>query len=180
VSTSSNKGEKPEDATEELQHNATNFNTEREVPLPEGLTPQQEQAASLLASGMAIQDVADQLDIHRSTLWHWRQRETFQAHLNTLRKEANQDALGKLLSLQADAFETVTRLMQNGSDATALKAARYVLERASGIQIGATDPRAIIRAAFTTNEVSEMMESIDQNFDRQGYEERCAGLGIDP
>lgn len=180
MSTNSDKAEKPEHATKGLQHDATNFNAEREVPLPEGLTPQQEQAASLLASGIAIQDVADQLDIHRSTLWHWRQRETFQAHLNTLRKEANQDALGRLLSLQADAFETVIRLMENGNDATALKAARYVLERAGKIQIGATDPRAIIRASFTTNEVSEMMDLMDRSFDRHGYEERCEELGIEP
>lgn len=61
------------------QRNSTYFNEKEEVPLPEGVTPQQEQAASLLASGMAIREVADQLEIHRPTLWHWRQLETFQA-----------------------------------------------------------------------------------------------------
>ena len=180
MSANGDQTEKPENTTDGLQRDATNFNEEREAPLPEGLTPQQERAASLLASGMAIQDVADQPDVHRSTLWHWRQRETFQAYLNALRKEAAQDALGRLISLQADALDTVTRIMKNGNDATVLKAARYALEQASGIQIGATDPRAIVRAAFTTNEVSEMIESMDQSFDRHGYEERCEELGIEP
>jgi DNA-binding CsgD family transcriptional regulator len=180
MSTHSTRTEEVESTSEELQRDATNHNTEREVPLPEGLTPQQEQAASLLASGMAIQDVADRLDIHRSTLWHWRQRETFQAHLNTLRREAAQDALGRLISLQADALDTVTRIMENGDDTTALKAARYVLEQASEVRIGATDPRAILRAAFTADDMSKMMGILNQSFDEYGYEARCKELGIEP
>lgn len=180
MSTSRKKLKKPEDPTEELQHDATNFNVEEGEQLPEGLTPQQEQAASLLTSGMAIQDVADHLDIHRSTLWHWRQRETFQAYLNTLRREAAQDALGRLISLQADALDTMVRIMENGNDATALKAARYVLEQASEIRIGATDPRAILRAAFTTDGLRDLAETMNQHFDEYGYERRCEELGIEP
>jgi len=180
VSANGDQTEKPENTTDGLQHDATNFNEERAVPLPEGLTPQQEHAASLLTSGMAIQDVANHLDIHRSTLWHWRQRETFQAYLNTLRTEAAQGALGRLISLQADALDTVTRIMENGNDATALKAARYVLEQASEVRVGPTDPRAILRAAFTTDEMSDMMGMLNQSFDEYGYEERCEELGIQP
>jgi len=180
VSTSSDKAEKPKNTTEGLQRDTTKFNVDEDPPLPEGLTPQQEQAASLLASGMAIQDVANHLDIHRSTLWHWRQRETFQAYLNTLRTEAAQGALGRLISLQADALDTVTRIMENGNDATALKAARYVLEQASEVRIGPTDPRAILRAALTTDEMSDMMGMLNQSFDEYGYRKRCEELGIEP
>jgi DNA-binding CsgD family transcriptional regulator len=180
VSTNSDRAEKPENPAKELQRDATNYNTERKVPLPEGLTPQQEQAASLLASGMAIQEVASRLDIHRSTLWHWRQRETFQAYLNTLRTESAQDTLGRLISLQADALATVARIMKDGSDATALKAARYVLDQGSEVRIGETDPRAIVRDAFTTDAIPDLVAILDKSFDEHGYEERCEELGIEP
>jgi DNA-binding NarL/FixJ family response regulator len=35
----------------------------------EGLTPEQEDVAMMIASGKAIQDVAEELDVHRSTVW---------------------------------------------------------------------------------------------------------------
>lgn len=172
--------EMPENAEEEFQHTATNFNVDEAPPLPEGLTPQQEQAATLIASGMAIQDVAGQLDIHRSTLWHWRQLETFEAYLNALRSEAAQNTLGRLISLQSNALDTMSRIMESGNDATALKAACYVLEQVSEVRIGETDPRAILRKSFTTDQGLELVEMLNQRVDEYGYKERCDELGIEP
>lgn len=86
----------------------------------------------------------------------------------------------RIVALQADALDTMSRIMENGNDASALKAACYVLEQADEVHIGAINPRAILRAAFTTDEVSQMIETMDQTFDGKGYRERCEELGIEP
>jgi len=163
------------------QRNATMFNTNGGPLRSEGLTPDQEDAAMLIASGMAIQDVAEELDVHRSTVWRWRQLETFQAYLNSLRREAKLDALDRLLSLQAKALETVRRVMEEGNDSSALNAARYVLEQAEEVQVASADPRDIVRTLHTTDGYSEMLEQMNNGtFDEQGYRERCEELGLEP
>lgn len=164
-----------------MQRKSTKFNMDEEPPVPEGLTPQQEQGAALLASGMAIKEVAERLNVHRSTLWHWRQLETFQAYLNALRKEASQDTVGRLIALQGDALETVSRIMEEGNDASALKAACYVLDQTSEMEIGPIDPRTVIRSEHTTEEgFGQLLEGLGQKFDEKGYREHCEELGIDP
>ena len=164
-----------------MQRKSTYFNMDEEPPVPEGLTSQQQQAAALLASGMAVKEVAERLDVHRSTLWHWRQLETFQAYLNALRKEAAQDAAGGLIALQRDALETISRVMAEGSDASALKAACYVLDQTSDMEIGPIDPRTILRSDYTTEEgFGQLLEGLGQKFDEEGYRKHCEELGIEP
>lgn len=47
-----------------------------------GLTPQQEQAAILLASGEGVTEVADKLNVNRATIYLWQQKINFQCFYN--------------------------------------------------------------------------------------------------
>jgi hypothetical protein len=71
--------------------------------------------------------------------------------------------------------------MEEGSDASALNAAHYVVEQAKEADIASTDPRDIVRALHTTDGYAEMLEQTNEGtLDEEGYRERCRKLGIDP
>jgi len=146
-----------------------------------GLTPQQEQAAALLLTGLSVGEVAERLDIHRTTLWHWRNLETFQAHLNALRSEAKEQAAEATFALHAKAVATMERLLDSGGDAVAFRAAAFVLGAVQTRYVGQTDARALIRdrqAAQSSDEFTRLLASVGN--DSQAYERRCRELGIEP
>lgn len=111
-----------------------------------GLSPQQEHAAELPITGLSVLEVADALGIHRTTLWHWRKLETFQAYSNTLRIEVQTRATDGVGALHQKALATVERMLENANDGVALRAATLVLDKIQQRQLGETDPRRIIRA----------------------------------
>lgn len=172
------------DAVVETQPGATDFNistnVDANIGLPEGLTPQQGQAAVLLASGIAVQDVADHLGVHRTTLWHWRKLETFQAFMNAFLDEAKQNAVDGLMALQANAIATVSRVMTEGSDSAALKAACYVIERVSDIRLGSTEARELVRQSCSSGLMDALVSVDEPVLDERAYRERCEELGIEP
>lgn len=145
-----------------------------------GLSPQQEQAALLLVSGQSVQETADQLGVHRTTLWHWRNLETFQAYLNALRSDVRDEATEGIVALHQKAVGTVERMLDSENDATALRAAALVLEAARGRSVGESDPHRIIkdRAAATSSTI--LMDALTPGASGETYERRCAELGIEP
>lgn len=70
-------------ATNRMQQNPT------ETTLESGLTPIQEQAAIMLASGENITSVSEKLNLNRSTIYQWQQKITFQCFFQ-LPKERSQ------------------------------------------------------------------------------------------
>jgi len=60
------------------------------------LTPQQERAAALLASGKRIGATAKAVGVHRVTLWEWTRLPEFQRHLNDLRRAAWRSARDRM------------------------------------------------------------------------------------
>jgi len=86
-----------------MQPDATDLN-------PPGLSDQQQRAAVLLVSGVKVQDIADHLGVHRTTLWHWRNLETFQAYLNQLRAEAQDQAVEGITALWEKAPATAAAI----------------------------------------------------------------------
>ena len=67
------------------------------------LTPQQIQAAWLLANGVRITTVAKKLNVNRATVWAWRKSETFHRQVSEF-ATANMDAArnaGSFLLLKA-------------------------------------------------------------------------------
>jgi transposase-like protein len=147
------------------------------------LDPQQERAAYMLATGAGVQEVADELDVHRSTLWDWRQQATFQAFYNRLLSEIRADVKEGLVGLYEEAVDTVRECLNSEDERVALKAASQVIERVEALEPGSTDPHAILRQRHTSTlaeDMEEMMGMTDQSFDREGYEKDCEELGIEP
>ena len=145
-----------------------------------GLSPQQEQAATLLVSGLSVQDVADRLGIHRSTLWHWRNLETFEAYFNRLRSDAQAQAVEAVTALHEKAVATMERLMEQGGDAAALKAATFVLEMTRNRYSGETDPREIVKSRQSEASMDALRDSVMRPDVSREYVQRCRDLGIKP
>jgi len=110
-----------------------------------GLTPQQEKAAALLASGQGIQAVADELGIDPATLLRWRKLPTFQAYSNKLVLELKDRIRAEQLSMGDEAIDTVRRIMTGENAGAALRAAQFVIAQIASAEVGDTDPEALLR-----------------------------------
>ncbi len=148
---------------------------------PHGLTAQQETAAAMLASGSGVNEVADTLHIHRSTVWAWKNLPTFIAYTNSLVQEIKDHTRAGVLSLYSDAIETFRRVLQSDNGVAALKAATYIIERVKGLEVGTTDAREIVRQMCTTHQPHELetMWNPTEQFDEASYRRICAELGIE-
>lgn len=145
-----------------------------------GLSPQQEQAAALLTSGLSVQDVADSLGVHRTTLWHWRKMETFQAYLNAIRADAQSQTAEGIAALHSKAVATLERLLESESDGTAFRAAALVLEAMQSWPSGQTDPRRLIRDRLAKEADQFMWGALTHGVNEGAYQQRCKMLGIEP
>lgn len=143
---------------------------------PIGLTPIQEQAAILLASGKTITDVAATIGVNRSTLYEWQGVVTFQCYFNQQLADYKEQLRNGLFGLTGEALETIKNCLHSDNEPTRLKAATWLLERVAEQTTGMTDLRAALKAKHT-----KAMEWTDYNhFDNMGFENDCRQYGIKP
>ena len=134
-----------------VNRNEVNKNAQNATISPTtGLTPQQEQACILLASGENVTNVADKLSLNRGTLYKWQQNKAFECFYNKQCQEYKQEVKNGLLGLHQQAIATMGQLMTNGNEATRLKAAMWVLEKVEAIEIGDTNIRQVLKDQCTT------------------------------
>ena len=141
-----------------------------------GLTPQQEQACILLASGESYTAVAQRLNINRGTLYKWQDLLPFQCFYNQQCSDYKAEVRNALLGLHAEAVDTVRELMNNGGEATRLKAAIWLLERVEAVEVGATDVRDVLKAQHTNSTVLDMWES--NQLDERAYKRALKEYGL--
>lgn len=110
-----------------------------------GLTPQQEQACVLLASGENYTAVAEALNINRGTLYRWLQLPTFECYYNSQCKEYQDEVKNSVLGLHQQAIATLTEAMTHGSESSRLRASIWILEKVATMKIGATDIRLVLQ-----------------------------------
>ena len=137
-----------------------------------GLTPQQEKACIMLASGESYTAVAEQLDINRGTLYKWQSLPTFECYYNLQCKDYQDGVKNGLLGLHRRAIETITELMINGNESTRLRASIWVLDKVANINIGSVDVRAVLQNQCT---------SVDwgfPDFDEKGYKKMLKEYGL--
>lgn len=118
-----------------------------------GLTPQQEQAAIMLASGENLTGVARQLNLNRSTLYEWQENTAFQCFYNQQCQEHQQAVKNVLFGLHSTAIDTLTDLLNNGNENTRLKASMWLLERVANTEVGKTNIRAVLREKCTHDDM---------------------------
>lgn len=125
-----------------------------------GLTPQQEQASIMLASGSSLADVANKLGINRKTLYQWQRLPTFECFYNMQCKDYQDEVKNGLLGLHKQAIDTITKLIDSSNEVTRLKASIWVLDKIASLNIGSTDVRAVLKEQCTDKEFG--FESIDE------------------
>jgi hypothetical protein len=139
-----------------------------------GLTPQQEQACILLASGENFTTVARQLKINRSTLYEWQDNTAFKCFYNQQCQDHKQEVKNALLGLHLSAIETLTDLLNNGNENTRLKAAIWLLERVASIEVGNPDIRAVLKEQNTRSNI----DWDDNVFDEGAYKRDLKRYGL--
>ena len=110
-----------------------------------GLTPLQEQAAVLLASGKSITAIAEELEINRSTIYEWQDILTFRCFYNKQCEIIRERIKACLFGVQDKAFDAIKDILEGDNPAIKLKAAIWLIERASATGIGETDPKSILK-----------------------------------
>ena len=141
-----------------------------------GLTPQQEQACILLASGENVTTVADKLSLNRGTLYRWQQNKAFECFYNKQCQEYKEEVKNRLLGLHRQAMATMEQLIATGSEATRIKAAMWILGKVEAIEVGETSIRQALKAQCTTTDVDWGGFT---SFDNTEYKRKLKAYGLD-
>lgn len=141
-----------------------------------GLTPQQEQACYLLATGSTIKAVAEQINVNRSTIYQWQNSLAFQCFYNKQTQEAKEAARNAIIGLHQQAVNVVMDMLSNGNEQSRLKAAFWILEQVNKQEVGCTDLREAIKQ--TSNK--EIDFDFGFGFNEEMYKQDCKRLGITP
>ena len=123
--------------------------TEIEVNTSTGLTPIQEQAALLLASGETITAVAAKLELNRCTLYEWQKLITFKCYFNQQATDYRDSLRNGLFGLADEALNVIKGCLQSGNEITRLKTAIWLIERVKDVDTGSTDVRAVLKERCT-------------------------------
>lgn len=147
----------------------TKTNKNQQNRTKSGLTPIQEQAAILLASGESITAISEKLDINRSTIYEWQEVFTFRCYYNKQCESIKERMKAGLFGLQEEAINAIRGSLQSDNASVRLKAATWLLERLSNTEIKDTDPIAFIRKqcdttfldswSFDTTKFERMLEA---------------------
>jgi len=84
-----------------------------ELPPKTSLSPQQVQAANLLAAGRSVTQVALDLSVGRATLYRWQQDATFVAYFNELVRERTTEVTALASSLATRALRLIQEKLED-------------------------------------------------------------------
>lgn len=142
-----------------------------------GLTPQQEQCASLLAAGEKVSVVAERVNVSRTTIYQWSDLLTFQCFLNQLRDEVKKHMNQSLLSLTGEAISVLRQSLASESEGTRLKSAMWLLDKMSKEEVGTCNPFSAIKEQATFSD-GWGFEDMSPRFHQQVYENKLKELGL--
>jgi hypothetical protein len=91
------------------------------------LSPAQERAIDMLASGMRLAPVAAELNIGLKTLWTWRHDPRFAAELQARLDAARQAACDQLAAMASEAAGALREVLSSDNDSAKLAAAKAAL-----------------------------------------------------
>ena len=92
------------------------------------LTPKQLTAANLLANGLSMVTVAEQVEIGLSTLYKWKKLPVFNDEINQLIRVNEVKAYQDLVALKPEALERLKELMNSQDSRTAIQACKLILD----------------------------------------------------
>lgn len=141
-----------------------------------GLTPQQEQAAMMLATGETITAVAAKMSLNRCTLYEWQKLLPFQCFLNKQAADYRDNLKNGLYALASDALQAIRDSLHSTNEGNRLKAAMWLVERVSDADTGETDVREAIKERCT----KDVMEFDSTLFDEDEYNDALQWYGLQP
>lgn len=140
-----------------------------------GLTPTQEQAATLLASGVSVTDVANRLEISRAAIYLWQKQITFKCFFNRRCSESRNSLLNGLYGLANEALATIRDSLHSENEQVRLKAAMWITEKIQGIEISEVD---VVEAVRDESTYYDHHWSKEATFHKKEYNHRLKELGV--
>lgn len=116
-----------------------------------GLTPTQEEACTLLASGSSVTDVATKLDVSRTAIYQWQRQTTFKVYFNKQRSVIQSTTLQGLFGMATEAIGAIRDSLHSEDEKVRLKAATYIVDKLQGVEVGQTDIIKAIEGEATKN-----------------------------
>ncbi len=148
-----------------MQQKSTN------LTLVTGLTPQQEQAAVLLASGESVTEVASKVNVNRATIYLWQQKINFQCFYNQQCQIIQDNIKNGLFGLYEDALQAVRETLKSDNEAARLKAAMYVIGKIEIMDTSQQNPVEEIKKICTADAFDEEYITFDnKKFDALMHE----------
>lgn len=142
-----------------------------------GITPIQEQAATMLASGKSITEAAEALGISRGTIYAWQEKPNFLCYMNHAAAEIQGNIKNGIFALHTKAIQTIEATLDSKNELMRLKAAIYILEQIKGASIGETDAEKIIRDRCTSK-LEDFQKEFGNSFDSKKYNEQMKENGL--
>lgn len=151
--------------------------TKVQVSSVTGLTPTQERACSLLASGAKTAEVAQKLDVPEKTLYLWQKQTTFVCYYNKQRSVIKDAAVQSLFGLMDEAVTAIRESLNSTNESVRLKAASYIIDKLQNVEIGKTDIVEAVRAeaSYSDTEGWGITENV---FHESEYRDRLQELGV--
>ena len=140
-----------------------------------GLTPTQERACSMLASGETIEAVAEEIKVPESTLLLWQRQTTFKCYFNQKRSNIKGSLTQGVYSLAQEAVNALRNSLNSDNEQVRLKAATYIVDKLQSIEVGQTDILQAVKAEAT---YSDSMWSHEATFHEEDYNSKLKELGI--
>lgn len=140
-----------------------------QLTLVTGLTPQQEQAAILLASGGSVTEVAEKVNVNRATIYLWQQKINFQCFFNQQCQLIQDNIRNGVCGLYEEALSAVKDCLRSPNEAIKLKTAMYIIGKIELIDASRQDPEVEIRKLCTDNVAWNDMFDAVETFDKEKY-----------
>jgi len=122
------------------------------------LNAQQQQTLSLLVTGKRVEEIAEKIGVHRSTIWRWRQDPEFIAQWNQILTDTREEQTRSLLELQQEAIEALRGSLRSENDMVRLRASLSVLEKVASLTVGSTDSEEVQRDQIQAIKLRRMCE----------------------
>lgn len=144
---------------------------------PSGLTPIQEQAAIMLASGTTISEVSTKLNVNRSTIYIWLDKVTFQCYYNMQIQDIQNTIRNGIFSLYETAINSLRDCLESTNQPIRLKAAQYIIDKIQQTSIGETSPEKVFRKQCTSDLGDDVWANCTQ-FDEKKYNQLIKENGL--
>lgn len=137
-----------------------------------GLTPTQEEACTLLASGSSVTDVATKLDVSRTAIYQWQRQTTFKVFFNKQRSIIQSTTLQGLFGMATEAIGVIRDSLHSDDGKLRLRAATYIVDKLQSVEIGQTDIIKAVEGEATRNIFGDMEVDPDE------YKKLCKEYGV--